>query len=146
MQTCTKRNKGNYIGDCGIIKTEEFKSGVDIDDFDAMGGSIIKKQKSGDYVRHKPVRQLAVIFTPPPVISGSRHTFHCIRQNIAYCRTQRCHATTGDCKLAFAASKFANPLKPFLALGFRRVAILVVLLQILALFGHVDDPRRGLYL
>jgi len=48
--------------------------------------------------------------------------------------------------LAFAASKFANLLKPLLDLGLRRVAILVVLLQILALLGHVNDPGRWLYL
>lgn len=48
--------------------------------------------------------------------------------------------------LAFAASKFANRQKPLLALGLRRAAILVVLLRILALFGHVNDPPRWLYL
>jgi hypothetical protein len=48
--------------------------------------------------------------------------------------------------LAFAASEFANRLKPLLAVGLRRMAILVVLLQNLALFGHVDDPLRGPYL
>jgi hypothetical protein len=48
--------------------------------------------------------------------------------------------------LAFAASKFANRLKPLLALGLGRTAISVVLLRILALFGHVNDPRRWLYL
>ncbi len=36
--------------------------------------------------------------------------------------------------LAFAGSKFANRLKPLLAMGLRRVAILVVLLQIWVLF------------
>ena len=49
-------------------------------------------------------------------------------------------------KLAFAGSKFVNRLKPLLAQGFSRVAIVVVLLQILALFGHVDDPWWWLYL
>ena len=49
-------------------------------------------------------------------------------------------------ELAFAGSKFVNRLIPLLALGFRRVAIVVVLLQILALFGHVDDPWWWLYL
>ena len=48
--------------------------------------------------------------------------------------------------LAFAGSKFVNRLKPLLAQGFSRVAIVVVLLQILALFGHVDDPWWWLYL
>ncbi len=48
--------------------------------------------------------------------------------------------------LAFAASKFANRLKPLLVVGLRRMAILVVLLQILTLFGHVNDPLRWLYL
>jgi hypothetical protein len=36
--------------------------------------------------------------------------------------------------LAFAASKFANRLKPLLVMGFRWVVILIVLLQNLALF------------
>jgi len=49
-------------------------------------------------------------------------------------------------RLAFAGSKFVNRLKPLLAQGFSRVAIVVVLLQILALFGHVDDPWWWLYL
>ena len=48
--------------------------------------------------------------------------------------------------LAFAGSKFVNRLKPLLAQGFSRVAIVVVLLQILALFGHMDDPWWWLYL
>ena len=48
--------------------------------------------------------------------------------------------------LAFAPSRFANRLKPLVALGLRRVTILVVLLRILALFGHVDDPLLGIYL
>lgn len=39
-----------------------------------------------------------------------------------------------------------NRLKPLLAVGLRRVAILVVLLRILALLGHVNDPRWRLYL
>jgi hypothetical protein len=38
-----------------------------------------------------------------------------------------------EIELAFAASKFANRLQPLLALGLRRAAILVVLLQILLL-------------
>ena len=48
--------------------------------------------------------------------------------------------------LAFAAGEFADQLKPLLAVGLRKMAILVVLLQNLALFGHMDDPLRGLYL
>jgi hypothetical protein len=48
--------------------------------------------------------------------------------------------------LAFAASKFTNRLKPLLAMDLRRVAILVVLLRIFVLLGHVNDPRRWLYL
>jgi hypothetical protein len=49
-------------------------------------------------------------------------------------------------KLAFEASEFANRLKPLLAVGLGRMALFVVLLQNLTLFGHVDDPLRGLYL
>ena len=44
--------------------------------------------------------------------------------------------------LAFAASKFANRLKPLLVEGLRWKAILVVLLQNLTLFGRLDDPWR----
>jgi hypothetical protein len=43
-------------------------------------------------------------------------------------------ATLQALQLAFAGSKFANRLKPLLAMGLRRVAILVVLLQIWVLF------------
>ncbi len=48
--------------------------------------------------------------------------------------------------LAFAVSMFANRLKPLLVLGFLWAAIFVVLLQILALFGHVNEPLIGLYI
>ena len=54
--------------------------------------------------------------------------------------------TQPDILLAFAGSKFVNRLKPLLDQGFSRMTIVVVLLQILALFGHVDDPWWWLYL